>query len=76
MRSVDGRDFFLCHFQRGSTTVALGQPVAAGQQLGAVGMTGDASGPHLHFEIWEGPWRQGGHPIDPLAQLRVWAGVA
>lgn len=75
VHSVDGRDFFLCHFQKGTTAVTLGQPVTAGQQLGAVGMTGDASGPHLHFEIWEGGWR-GGYPIDPLAQLKVWAGVA
>jgi murein DD-endopeptidase MepM/ murein hydrolase activator NlpD len=76
MRSVDGRDFFLCHFQKGTIVVAPGQLVAAGQPLGAVGRTGDASGPHLHFEIWEGPWRQGGHPVDPLAQLQAWAGGA
>jgi murein DD-endopeptidase MepM/ murein hydrolase activator NlpD len=75
MRSTDGRDFFLCHFQKGTTAVVVGQTVAAGQPLAAVGMTGDASGPHLHFEIWEGGWQQG-HPIDPLAQLKLWAGVA
>jgi murein DD-endopeptidase MepM/ murein hydrolase activator NlpD len=76
MRSVDGRDFFLCHFQKGTTAVVPGQTVAAGQPLGAVGRTGDASGPHLHYEIWEGPWRQGGHPVDPLAQLQAWAAGA
>jgi len=75
VRSVDGRDFFFCHFQKGTTAVAVGQVVSPGQQLGAVGRTGDASGPHLHFEIWEGGWQQG-YPIDPLAQLQVWAAVA
>ena len=75
MRSVDGRDFFLCHFQKGSTIVTVGQAVSAGQQLASVGSTGSSSGPHLHFEIWEGGWRQG-HPVDPLAQLKLWAGVA
>ena len=75
MRSVDGRDFFLCHFQKGSTIVSVGQAVSAGQQLATVGSTGSSSGPHLHFEIWEGGWRVG-HPINPLAQLRLWAGVA
>jgi murein DD-endopeptidase MepM/ murein hydrolase activator NlpD len=75
VRSVDGRDFFFCHFQKGSTAVTLGQPVASGTLLGRVGLTGDASGPHLHFEIWEGGWQQG-HPIDPLPQLKLWAGVA
>jgi murein DD-endopeptidase MepM/ murein hydrolase activator NlpD len=73
MRSVDGRDFFLCHFQKGTIAVAPGQLVAAGQPLGAVGRTGDASGPHLHFDIWEGAWRQGGPRIDARAQLNPWA---
>jgi murein DD-endopeptidase MepM/ murein hydrolase activator NlpD len=72
MHSVDGRDFFLCHFQKDTTAVSVGQTVAAGTPLARVGATGSATGPHLHFEIWEGPWRQGGHPIDPLAQLRAW----
>ncbi len=75
VHAADGRDFFFCHFQRGSTVVAVGQAVAAGQRLGAVGRTGDATGPHLHFEIWEGGWQQG-RPIDPLAQLKRWAGLA
>jgi murein DD-endopeptidase MepM/ murein hydrolase activator NlpD len=74
-RGSSGRDFFFAHFQKGSTTVTLGQTVAAGTPLGRVGATGDADGPHLHFEIWEGGW-QAGHPIDPLPQLRTWAGVS
>jgi murein DD-endopeptidase MepM/ murein hydrolase activator NlpD len=71
VHSVDGRDFFLCHFQKGSTAVALNQVVAAGTLLGRVGATGDASGPHLHFEIWPSGWQQG-EPIDPLPQLKAW----
>ena len=52
--------------------MSKGDHVAAGQQIGAVGNTGSADGPHLHFEIWDGPWYNGGHPIDPLPFLKAW----
>jgi murein DD-endopeptidase MepM/ murein hydrolase activator NlpD len=74
LRAVDGRDMFFAHCQAGSVAVAPGQAVAAGQRLCAVGHTGDATGPHLHFEIWLGGWRvdAASHPIDPVADLKAW----
>jgi murein DD-endopeptidase MepM/ murein hydrolase activator NlpD len=71
----DGRSFFFAHLKTGTTTVTPGLPVRAGTQIGEVGTTGSSTGPHLHFEIWIGGWRdRGGHPIDPLPQLKAWAG--
>jgi murein DD-endopeptidase MepM/ murein hydrolase activator NlpD len=78
-KGSDGFDYFFAHCQKGSTVVTPGMAVLAGQQLCNVGATGDATGPHLHFEAWVGGWRidASSHPIDPLPQLRSWdTGVA
>ena len=70
----DGRAFFFAHCQKDSWAVQIGDSVTAGQQLCRVGMTGSATGPHLHFEIWSGNWRleKGSRPVDPLPQLLAW----
>ncbi|HWH93124.1 MAG TPA: M23 family metallopeptidase [Baekduia sp.] len=72
--AADGRSFFFAHCQKDTFAVTVGQAVAAGQQLCRVGHTGDAAGPHLHFEIWLGGWRRdtASRPIDPLPQLQAW----
>ena len=68
-----GLDFMFAHCQAGSLLVSAGQAVAAGATLCHAGQTGDATAPHLHFEIWVGGWQApGGHSIDPLPYLEAW----
>jgi murein DD-endopeptidase MepM/ murein hydrolase activator NlpD len=72
----DGEPYYyvFMHLLQDSTTVKSGDHVETGQQIAAVGATGTAEGPHLHFEVWDGPWYNGGHPIDPLPFLQQWGG--
>ena len=44
--------------------VAMGQSVQQGQQIGAIGATGEATGDHLHFEV-----RVDNKPEDPVPWL-------
>ena len=77
LHATDGRDMFFAHCQANSFAVAQGATVAAGAPLCRAGHTGDATGPHLHFEIWVGGWHVGaGAPVDPLPQLKAWEGAA
>jgi len=67
-------DFMFAHCQAESLSVVTGQSVSAGQVLCRAGQTGDATTPHLHFEMWVGGWHASAasHPIDPLPYLEAW----
>jgi murein DD-endopeptidase MepM/ murein hydrolase activator NlpD len=47
----NGKRAFYAHLQPGSLRVKAGDRVHAGQVLGLLGMAGNASGPHLHFQV-------------------------
>lgn len=53
-----------CHLSR--THVSRGQRVSEGQQIGAVGTTGNSTGPHLHVEVRTSPWRYNNRIINPV----------
>lgn len=55
------------HMVSGSRRVRVGDYVVKGQVIGSMGMTGAATGVHVHFAIWRGYPYRGGTPLNPLA---------
>ena len=47
----NGEFSYLCHFQKGSLAVKVGDAVKAGQLVGKCGNSGQSSRPHLHFHL-------------------------
>ena len=64
-----GNGIYTTYNHMSGITVGIGQSVGAGQQVGRLGMTGDATGPHCHFEVWIGPIWDGGTRVNPLNYL-------
>ena len=57
---------------KGKAVPAKGSKVEAGDRMGHVGQTGNATGCHLHFEYWKGSY-PGGHPTARVTKvLRYW----
>lgn len=53
---VDGKTYSTVygHMRAADLMVKVGDTVRAGQQISRIGNEGKSTGPHLHFEIWEG----------------------
>ena len=64
-----GSNLYTTYNHMMSISVGRGQHVSRGQQVGRVGSTGNATGPHLHFEVWRGPVWNGGTRVNPLIYL-------
>ncbi len=62
-----GDGIYTTYNHMSALTVGTGQYVRRGQQVGRIGATGWATGPHLHFEVWRGgePWA-GGYQTNPM----------
>lgn len=64
IRHENGTVTWYCHMS--AFSVSVGDHVAAGDQVGEVGATGNVTGPHLHFEVHP----DGGDAINPMPWLR------
>jgi murein DD-endopeptidase MepM/ murein hydrolase activator NlpD len=62
-----GNGIFTSLNHMSAVTSSSGQSVGRGDRVGRVGMSGWASGPHLHIEVWIGaPWQSGSYRVNPL----------
>ena len=51
LQAFDGQIWTYCHLAELDPAVSPGTVLTAGQQVGLVGQTGDATGPHLHLQL-------------------------
>ncbi len=63
--TADGQEWTYCHLSYLDPTVTAGAQLPVGTEVGLVGATGDATGPHLHLQLdpqtgypQEEPWFQ------------------
>ncbi|RUW85059.1 M23 family metallopeptidase [Mesorhizobium sp. M1E.F.Ca.ET.063.01.1.1] len=68
---ANGRETRYAHMQKFAIASGVGTKVKAGDVIGYIGTTGLSTGPHLHFELY-----QGGEAIDPLGTVTTVAAYA
>lgn len=51
----EGEFSMIAHMQQGSVRVKVGDRVMQGQLLGLLGNSGDSTGPHVHYQLQNGP---------------------
>ncbi len=68
LTGVSGDEYYYAHLDSWAPGLSVGQSVAAGEPVGAVGSTGNASYsvPHLHFELHPG----GGSAVNPYPLVK------
>jgi len=51
----NGEFSMIAHLQHGTLAVRPGSRVSQGQSIGALGNSGDSTGPHVHYQLQAGP---------------------
>ncbi|TQR20257.1 murein hydrolase activator EnvC family protein [Psychrobacillus vulpis] len=70
--SIDGQIFTSLYAHLSSIKVNVGQVVSKGDLIGAIGTTGNSTGPHLHFEIHLGNWEgMAKNSVNPLRYISI-----
>ena len=65
IRHASGYESGYLHLSAFGPGIRAGVHVSQGQMIGRVGMTGLATGPHLHYEL-----RKGGAVVNPMSEHR------
>ena len=65
-----GSGLYTTYNHLSAITVGVGERVGRAEQVGRVGQSGWATGPHCHFEVWRGyPWQGSSYRVNPLIYL-------
>lgn len=65
-----GSGLYTTYNHMSAITVGVGEQVGRRSQVGRIGTSGAATGPHCHFEVWHGyPWDNSSQRVNPLSYL-------